>query len=65
MYANLYTAMKKAKVTQLELSKALSLSPKAVNNKLKGRSKFDSSEMIFIQERYFPDSDLKELFTED
>ena len=64
MYGNLIIAMKqhKPKVTQADLARLLELSSQGTFNKVHGDSKFDSEEMFAIQERYFPDYEIKVLF---
>lgn len=62
MYANLLTEMKRAKVTQLEVAKALGITNRGLNKKIL-HGNFKSDEMFCIRNTFFPDKDLETLFT--
>lgn len=61
MYANLIAEMKCSKITQLQLAEALGITNRGLNKKLFGGS-FKSEEMFLIQDKFFPDKDLRTLF---
>lgn len=63
MFANLLAEMKRKKVSQTDIAKALDITSQAVSFKLSADGDFKSEEMIKIQETFFPDVDLKTLFT--
>lgn len=63
MFANLLAEMKRKKVSQTDIAKALDITSQAVSFKLSAGGDFKSEEMIKIQETFFPDVDLKTLFT--
>lgn len=65
MFTNLYAEMKRANVTQTDISKKLGITNRAFNKKIRGGSDFTSNEMFEIQKQYFPDKTLEYLFSRD
>ena len=63
MFANLMAEMKRKKISQTDIAKVLGITSQAVGCKLSVGGDFKSEEMIKIQEKFFPDVDLKTLFT--
>lgn len=61
MFANLYVEMKKAKITQVQLSALLGITNRALNLKMRGGD-FTSDEMFRIKETFFPEKTLEYLF---
>lgn len=61
MYGNLMIAMKQRKVTQAKIARLLNMSGQGIYKKLH-TGNFDMSEAVLIQEKWFADYDLKELF---
>jgi len=59
---NLKLEMFKSKVTIEELAAYLGVHRNSVANKLNGSSNFSIDESMKIQEKFFPDKDLKYLF---
>lgn len=59
---NLIGEMAKRNITIECIAVLLGVHRNSVANKLKGRSSFTIEESTKIQERYFPDMDLKYLF---
>ena len=62
MFANLLVEMKRKNLSQADVAKALGITTRGLSKKLFGGD-FKSEEMIKIQEMYFPNVDLKTLFT--
>lgn len=62
MYANLVAEMKRKKITQLQMAKVLGITNRGLNKKLLGGN-FKSDEMWLIQDTFFPDKDIRTLFT--
>lgn len=62
MYKFLVGEMAKEKVTIEAISKLLGIHRNSVANKLNGSTAFTIEETIQIQETFFPDCNLKELF---
>ena len=62
MFANLLVEMKRNKISQANVAKTLGITTRGLSKKLSGGD-FKSEEMIKIQETFFPDIDLKTLFT--
>lgn len=59
---NLRVEMLKNKITIEELAKFLNIHRNSVSNKLNGDTSFTAEEAMAIQEKYFPDKELKYLF---
>ncbi len=59
---NLRLEMLKNRITIEDLANFLGIHRNSVSNKLNGNSSFSIEESMAIQERYFPDKDLKYLF---
>jgi len=64
MLGNLYIAMKKKKVRQVDIARLLKISKMSVSNKLKGKRELTRTEMFAIKNKYFPDADIEILFKE-
>ena len=62
MYLNLYNAMKIKKISQATISKTAECTPRAIFNKMKGKSEWLFSEAVRIHETHFPEYEFKELF---
>ena len=62
MFGNLLVEMKRAKVTQSDIARHLSLSKVSVIQKIYGRTDFTASEMFAIKEHFFPELTLEYLF---
>ncbi len=63
MFGVLLKEMKHKGITQTDLAKTLGLSQQAVAYKLTGGGDFKSEEMMTIQDKLFPEIDLRTLFT--
>lgn len=63
MFAYLMAEMKRKKISHSEIANILGLTRRAVSYRLSEGRDFKSEEMIKIQETFFPDVDLKTLFT--
>ena len=61
MYGNLRAAIKRKKLTQAAIAKELGLTLRGFNLKLLYRS-FKSEEMLTIHDKFFPETDWKDLF---
>ena len=59
---NLRVEMLKNKITIEELAEFLNIHRNSVSNKLNGNTSFTTEEAMAIQEKYFPDKELKYLF---
>lgn len=68
-YPNLTGEIAKRGIKKVVIANALSISEKALYNKLHGISPFTWNEVCIIKERFFPDMDkdvlFKEKFSED
>ena len=62
MYGNLIIEMKKKKVTQAEIAKALNISRRSVFNKVSGNIEFSMSEALTIKRTFFDDQTIEYLF---
>lgn len=60
---NLRGEMAKRKVSIEDLAELLGIHRNSVSNKLNGNSSFTIDESVKIQEKYFPDLELKYLFS--
>lgn len=65
MFGNLFLEMKKRKITQTEVAKTLNITINGFRNKLLGKTDFNSEEMFSLQEKYFPDLEIKYLFEQE
>ena len=63
--ANLRGEMAKKKVSIEDVSELLGIHRNSVSNKLNGISSFTIDESVKIQERFFPDLELKYLFKKE
>lgn len=62
---NLRGEMAKRKVSIEDLAELLGIHRNSVANKLNGNSSFSIDESVKIQEKYFPDLELKFLFSKE
>nr|DAL93597.1 MAG TPA: Regulatory protein-modification, helix-turn-helix, transcriptional regulator, DNA [Caudoviricetes sp.] len=62
MFANLYTELKKAHITQIRVSKELGITDRSFSKKIHGNTDFTCEEMFAIQQKFFPDKTLEYLF---
>lgn len=62
MYNNLKFEMKKRKVSNRDLMKALKISYQSISNKICGRTSFKIEEAIEIRNLFFPFMGLEYLF---
>ena len=62
MYNNLKFEMKKRKVSNRDLMKALRVSYQSISNKICGRTSFKIEEAIIIRDLFFPILELEYLF---
>lgn len=65
MYSNLIAEMKAKKVSRSDIQKLLQIHSNSVSNKLKHRTSFTIDEAMKIQEQFFPECELSELFRAD
>lgn len=63
MFAILLAEIKRKRITHAEIAKVIGVTTQAVGCKLAAGGDFKSEEMIKIQETFFPNVDLKTLFT--
>lgn len=63
MYGNLIGEMAKRRLESSALAELLKLHRNSIYNKLYGRSDFTVSEAFSIHDRFFPDVDMRFLFT--
>lgn len=61
-HSTLIGEMAKRRITIEEIAKLLNIHRNSVANKLGGSTAFTIEEAIWIQETFFPDCNLKELF---
>lgn len=61
-YPNMQMEMRRNKVTQEDIAKALQMSRAGVNKKMTGKSEFKLSEAFQIADRFFPGLDVRYLF---
>ena len=61
-YPALNKMVKERGIKRVTISKAIGITEQTLRNKLQGKSKFKSDEMLMIQERFFPDITVTELF---
>lgn len=62
MYANLIGIMAVRKIVKTDICAAMGINRTTFENKLRGKSKFSTSEMYFIQKVFFPDVSSEKLF---
>lgn len=62
MYNNLKFEMKKRKVSNRDLMKALKISYQSISNKICGRTSFKIEEAVEIRDLFFPFMALEYLF---
>ena len=63
LFEKLIAEMKRQKISQGDIAKILGITQAAVAYKLSPDGDFKSEEIIKIQETFFPEVDLKTLFT--
>lgn len=62
MLLNLIGEMKKAKITQSDLTKLLDSNNNTICQKINGKREFKASEMFLIKDTFFPELSLEYLF---
>ena len=62
MYSRLITEMKAKKVSRNDIHELLQIHCNSVSNKLRHRTSFTIDEAMKIQEHFFPECELSELF---
>lgn len=62
---NLKGEMAKRNVSIEDISKLLGIHRNSVSNKINGESAFNFEQSVAIQEKYFPDLELKYLFRKE
>ena len=50
-------------IPKTRIAKAVGISPRSLRNKLDGNTNFTWDEVCIIQERFFPDISMKDLFS--
>ncbi len=65
MYCNLEAEAVRKKVKKEEMAKAIGKSYNTVTLKMSGKYPFTYDEAVTIQEQFFPECDLKELFKKE
>ena len=65
MYSRLITEMKAKKISKSDIQKLLHIHYNSVCNKLNCRTRFTIDEVIKIQEQFFPEWEVSELFKAD
>ena len=65
MYSNLIAEMKAKKVSRSNIQKLLDIHYNSVSNKFSHKTCFTIDEAIKIQEHFFPECELSELFKVD
>lgn len=64
-YSNLVGEIAKRKIKKYTIAQALKLHNNSFRNKLYGKTSFSVDEAIQIQEKFFPDLEIKYLFSSD
>lgn len=65
MYKNLVAEMAKKAITKRAMARQLNLCETTLQNKIKGKSRFDIEESFAIKEQFFPDLELQYLFANE
>ena len=50
-------------ISKSRIAEAIGISPRSFRNKMEGSTKFTWEEVCVIQERFFPDMQMKDLFS--
>lgn len=50
-------------ISKTKIAEAIGISPRSFRNKMDGNTQFTWDEVCIIQERFFPDMQMKDLFT--
>ena len=50
-------------ISKSKIAEAIGISPRSFRNKMDGNTKFTWEEVCIIQERFFPDMQMKDLFS--
>ena len=61
MFDNLYRLMKERGVTQVQAAKAIGVTARGFNKKLR-KTDFTSREMFAIRDKFFPDKSIEDIF---
>lgn len=61
-YTVLNKLIEERAIKRIAIAQTIGVTEQTLRNKLQGRSKFDIDEATMIQERYFPDITVTELF---
>lgn len=64
MLNNLKAEMARADITRADIAKEVGKTPKAVSDKLRGKTPFTLEEAIKIRVKFFPDMELEYLFSD-
>lgn len=65
MFPNLEAEMARSKITQLQMSEMLGVTPTTLSFKLNGKSSLSLKECVLIKQLMFPDKTLDYLFATD
>lgn len=60
---NIYAELRQAKIKQSDVAKVLGLSEHSTSKKLRGEREFTAREMFVLQNKFFPNKDIKYLFS--
>lgn len=65
MFPNLEAEMARSKITQLQMTEMLGVTPTTLSFKLNGKSSLSLKECVLIKQLMFPDKTLDYLFATD
>lgn len=65
MLKNLKAEMARNDVSGVEISRTIGRSQKSVSEKICGRTQFTISEAMLIKNKFFPNSDMEYLFSDE
>ncbi|MBE6889988.1 MAG: XRE family transcriptional regulator [Ruminococcaceae bacterium] len=65
MLLNLKTEMYRTKTSSNKIAKAIGISKEAMSHKVTEKTQFTRDEMFAIQDKFFPETDMKYLFASD
>lgn len=65
MLLNLKTEMNRIKISSNKVAKAIGISKEAMSHKVTEKTQFTRDEMYAIHDKFFPETDMKYLFTSD
>lgn len=64
MYRNLMAEMVRHQISRQDIAETIGKSYNHTREKINGKYPFEYGEVLLIQEKYFPDLDIKYLFEE-